>query len=117
MPDIDKAIAFASECLKWRKPALASDNDGKIVVMDYEDSARSLDPSNIQPHLESFLGKRFFIQINGGSSRLFKWSVIVGLRSRVDARSMHDHAPAESDDMLDAIFDACVAAARRYPDT
>jgi hypothetical protein len=117
MPDIDKAIAFAGKCLKWRKPALASDANGKIIVMDYQDPTRILDPSNIQHHVEAFLGKRFFIQISGGSSKPFKWSVVVGLRSRVGAQSMHDHDAAVSDDMHDAIFDACVAAVRLYPDT
>jgi hypothetical protein len=71
--------------------------------------------SYMGPYLETFLGKRFFIQINRGTSSLFKWSVIVGLQDGVGGQSMYDHAPVDIDDMLDAVFDACVAAVRLYP--
>jgi hypothetical protein len=70
----------------------------------------------IQSALESFLGQRFSIQINRGTSSLFKWSVIVGLQNRLSGPPlMFDHGRGDSDDMLDAIFDACTAAARLYP--
>lgn len=66
--------------------------------------------------LYQFLGDRFFIQINRGTTSLFKWSVIVGLQNRVAGpKGIFDHGHGEGDDMLDAIFDACVGAARLYP--
>ena len=114
MTDLNKAIAFAKECLEWEKPYSFSAGE---TVIDGEISGRILRIDSIaaiQAALEQFLGKRFFIQINRGTSSLFKWSVIVGLQDRVGGPSMYDHAPADSDDMLDAVFDACVAAVKLY---
>lgn len=115
MPDINKAIAFARECLKWERPVLFQ---GQII--GYLDGLAyySFSPESVyetQALLERFLAKRFFIQINRGTSSLFKWSVIVGLQDRMNGPAMFDHGRGESDDMLDAVFDACVAAARLYP--
>ena len=116
MTDITKAIAFAKECLKWTEPYSFAAGE---TVIDHAVPGRVLSVDSlaaIQSALESFLGQRFSIQINRGTSSLFKWSVIVGLQNRLSGPTlMFDHGRGDSDDMLDAIFDACTAAARLYP--
>lgn len=114
MTDITKAIAFAKECLKW-EDACASNPDGLYI----EDLGISrifcLDSaSEIQSHVEQFLGNRFFIQINRGTTSLFKWRVIVGLQNLSAPGARFDHARAESNDLYDAIFDACINAAHAF---
>jgi hypothetical protein len=110
MTDIAKAIAFAEECLAYQQPRMYGS-----CIQDEACITKHFDIMDIGIVLEQFLGNRFFIQINRGTSSLFKWSVIVGLQNRLGGPSMYDHAPADSDDMLDAIFDACVGAVRLYP--
>jgi hypothetical protein len=113
MTDIAKALAFAEECLQW-PDACVSQNFIQSLEVDVLLDIHSHD--DIQLWLEIFLGKRFFIQINRGTSSLFKWSVIVGLQNRVEGpKGVFDHGHGAGDDMFDAIFDACVAAARLYP--
>ena len=80
MTDIAKAIAFARECLKWTEPYSFAAGE---TVIDHAVPGRVLSVDSlaaIQSTLESFLGQRFSIQINRGTSSLFKWSVIVGLQ-------------------------------------
>jgi hypothetical protein len=113
MTDIAKALAFARECLKWKTP-LASSTENGILVWD-PDSIHELYLADIGPHLESFLGNRFFIQIARNTTSLFRWRVIVGPQTLLGKPPIFDHGHGDSDDMLDAIFDACVAAARLYP--
>lgn len=118
MTDVKRAVAFARECLKWKTaaPYRPEDEDGPYIIGDERGCRFDMRMfSDVQSALSEFLGKRFFIQINRGTSSLFKWSVIVGLQNRVGGPSMYDHAASDSDDMLDAVFDACVAAARLYP--
>jgi hypothetical protein len=112
MTTIAKAIAFAKECLKWHD---VSHKNG--IVSDSATHA-FFDPDSLpdcQSRLGEFLGKRFFIQINRGTTSLFQWSVIVGLQNRMNRPPIFDHGRGESDDMFDAVFDACVAAVRLYP--
>jgi hypothetical protein len=115
MTDINKALAFARECLKWERPQLH--HTGLFVFDPIHDVTLYFDSiSDVQTRLETFLSKRFFIQINRGTSSLFQWKVIVGLQNRISGPpGVFDHGHGEDDDMLDAIFAACVAAARLYP--
>ncbi len=117
MTDIHKALAFATECLKWDDAFAVSLKSG-VFRPDARTGERlfPLDSRSLALHLETFLGKRFHIQINRGTSSLFQWSAVVGLQNRASGPPLlFDHGHGESDDMLDAIFDACVAAARLYP--
>jgi hypothetical protein len=118
MTDIAKAIAFAKECLRWESPFATDKNNGAIII--YEEAFQNrFDPdsaNNVQKYLEEFLGNRFHIQITRGTSSLFKWSVIVGLQNRIAGPpKIFDHGRGDADDMWDAVFDACVATARLYP--
>ena len=116
MTDINKAIVFAKECLKWENAQYEHCSSGLEVFNGTADYGFYLTVEDVQRVLEEFLGRRFFIQINRGTSSLFKWSVIVGLQNRVAGpKGMFDHGHGEGEDMLDAIFDACVAAVRLYP--
>jgi hypothetical protein len=112
MTDINKAIAFAKECLQW-EDAQHVGTDRDIEVFDGV-SARGffLTVDDVQRVLDTFLAKRYLIQINRGTSTLFKWTVIIGLQDK-SVRGVHlGEARADSDDVFDAIFDACVMAAR-----
>ena len=112
MTDINKAIAFATECLGWES---ACQSCGQVVDMnsnrvDYVFHHRDI--SDVQARLETFLGKRYYIQVNRGTSTLFKWTAYVGLQD-VSVKTAHlNQARADADDLHDAIFDACVLAAR-----
>jgi hypothetical protein len=115
MTDINKAIAFAKECLKW--PHAHYMGERSMIHSGNEHMFYADDTDNLQHYLETFLGNRFFIQINRGTSSLFQWSVIVGLQDRTHRASSLEHGHAESSDLMDAIFDACVGAARLFPPT
>ena len=112
MTDINKALAFAKECLKWKHTQhVGTDRD--LEVFDGV-SARGffLTIEDVQRVFDEFLAKRYLIQINRGTSTLFKWTVIVGLQDK-SVRGAHlGEARADSDDLFDAVFDACVMAAR-----
>jgi len=114
MTDIAKALAFAKECLKW-KNAKASTPEGiyiedlSLKVIFHIDSAQE-----IQEKLSLFLGQRLFIQINRGTTSLFKWSVIVGMQDASQKSASWERARGDSEDLCDAIFDACVQAARMF---
>lgn len=87
-----------------------------LVVASRDGIASPGRSDEFQGLLEKFLGKRFFIQIARGTTSLFKWQVIIGLQDRAGSpATTFDHGCAEGDDMWDAVFDACVAAARMYP--
>jgi hypothetical protein len=110
MTDVAKALAFAKECLKWPHAHYIGERSmihGGDELMFYAD-----DTDNLRHYLESFLAKRYFIQINRGTTSLFKWSVIVGLQDKSIKGSNLVDARADSDDLFDAIFDACVMAVR-----
>lgn len=118
MTDINKAIAFAKECLKFECTEAFDDDDDKSILGEKDEKVFNFeDAVDIQRTLETFLGNRFFIQINRGTTSLFKWSVIVGLQDRKSRPPLiFDHGRGDGDDLWDAIFDACVAAARLYTD-
>jgi hypothetical protein len=108
MTDFNKALAFAKECLKFRSPGLVS----RSAIGDRENPDTYFDLMDVSCAIDTFLAKRYLIQINRGTSTLFKWTVIVGLQDK-SARCAHlGAARADSDDLFDAIFDACVMAAR-----
>jgi hypothetical protein len=113
MTDIAKAIAFATHCLKWTAPRKAETMQGRLVCDSDSDRRFNLDSAtDLERVLQEFLGKRYFIQINRGTSCLFHWRVIVGLQDLSARRANFDHAQAEGEDLWDAIFDACVPATR-----
>jgi tellurite resistance protein len=66
----------------------------------------------VSRYLQDFLTERYFIQINRDKTGLFQWQVIVGQQGLTSPGATSDHARAENDDLLDAVFDACVEAAR-----
>jgi hypothetical protein len=115
MTTIDKAIAFARECLKWPDADLHS-SEAFILGPTPEHRLYFGVVESVEIHLTAFLGKRFSVQINRGTSTLFQWSVWVALQNRMSGPSVYDHGRGEGDNILDAIFDACVAAQRLYPD-
>jgi hypothetical protein len=73
-----------------------------------------LNVDDVQRVLDIFLAKRFYIQINRGTTSLFRWSVIVGLQDLTGKGAHHTQARADSDDLFDAMFDACVMAVKMY---
>jgi hypothetical protein len=108
-----KAVAFATHCLKWTAVSTAETAHGAIVRDG--GSERSFDAGSagdIQKVLAEFLGNRYFIQINRGKTSLFQWQVIVGQQGLNTPGASFHHAQAEDADLLDAVFDACVEAAR-----
>ena len=116
MTDITKALAFAKECLKWEKAETADNSDGLEIFDGTSARGFYLTVEDVQLVLAEFLAKRFSIRINRGTSTLFQWSVWVGLQNRMNGPAVYDHGRGEGDDLLDAIFDACVAAVKLYPD-
>jgi hypothetical protein len=112
MTDFNKALIFAKECLKWERPVMLQER-----IIGYLDGLRyySFAPNSVHEvhaRLDGFLAKRYLIQINRGTSTLFKWTVIVGLQDK-SVRGAHlGESRADSDDLFDGIFDACVMAAR-----
>jgi hypothetical protein len=112
MTDIAKAIAFATNCLKWTD-VFIDEEEGCLFVCD-SGSDRSFDnrsASDLEGMLQEFLGKRYLIQINRGTSSLFHWCVIIGLQDRSVKGASFDNAQAEGENLWDVIFDACVATA------
>jgi len=118
MTDPAKALAFARECLKFEFPEIFEDDeDGTVSIIGEGDldAFNFEDAADVQASLEQFLGEHFFIQINRGTTSLFKWSVIVGPQNLLGATPNFDIGRGDSDDLFDAIFDACVNAARLFP--
>ena len=111
MTDLAKAVAFARHCLKWTDVSTADTGQGTIIYDG--DSERSFNPaSDLQKVLTEFLGERYFIQINRDRTGLFQWQVIVGQQGITTPGASFNHAQAQDDDLLDAIFEACIEAAR-----
>jgi len=112
MTDLNKALAFAKECLKWDKATEEESSRGVEIFDGTSAHGFFFTVDDVQGVLDSFLAKRYLIQINRGTSTLFKWTVIVGLQDK-SVRGAHlGEARADSDDLFDAVFDACVMAAR-----
>jgi hypothetical protein len=112
MTDLAKAIAFATHCLKWTH-AFLEEEEGCLFVCD-RGSDRSFDrrsANDLEAVVQEFLGNRYFIQINRGTSSLFRWRVIVGWQDGTDKSKSLDHAVGVGEDLWDAVFDACVQAA------
>ena len=110
MTDVAKAIAFATHCLNWTDVSLARYTDR---ICD-GGSERDFDPgsaADLETVLQEFLGNRYFIQVNRGTTSLFHWRVIVGLQDLSIKGACPDHAIGVGEDLWDAIFDACVQAA------
>jgi hypothetical protein len=116
MTDTAKAVAFATYCLKWTDVSIAPDTEGlRIFGKRSGGTPDSFNPDSmweLQEVLTEFLGNHYFIQINRGTGSLFHWRVIVGLQDRSVKGAGLDNAQAEGEDLWDAVFDACVAAAR-----
>ena len=113
MTDVRKAVRFARYCLKWPDATATSLRAG--VVRSKTRGARRFTPADTQSfikYLQAFLGERYYIQINRDKTGLFQWQVIVGQQGVSSAGASSDQARAENADLLDAIFDACVQAAR-----
>jgi hypothetical protein len=117
MSDIAKATGFATSCLKWPKVLTAENSDAALVCDGTPGSILSFNPDSaedLQAVLTEFLGNRYFIQINRGTTSLFHWRVIVGLQDMTVKGVSFDHAQTEGEDLWDCIFDACVQAAGMF---
>lgn len=113
MTDLAKAIAFATHCLKWTDVSTAETMQGTLIVDGATNPSFNPDSAeDLEAVLQEFLGKRYLIQINRGTSSLFHWRVIVGLQDLSVKGAPFDRAQAEGEDLWDAIFDACMQAAR-----
>jgi hypothetical protein len=114
MTDLAKAVAFATHCLKWTDVSTAENMRGTLICDDTAGSILSFNPDStedLEAVLREFLGKRYFIQINRGTTSLFQWRVIVGWQDGTDKSKSLDNAVGVGEDLWDAIFDACVQAA------
>jgi len=111
--DLAKAVAFARHCLKW-DDAFAVSLKAGVFRPDTRTGERFFptDALSLINYLEQFLGERYFIQINRDKTGLFQWQILVGQQGLTAPGATFTHARAENDDLLDAIFDACVEAAR-----
>jgi hypothetical protein len=115
MTDIAKAIAFATNCLKWTGVFTAENMQG-VLICD-GGSNRTFNPDNftdLQRVLEEFLGDRFIIQMGRNKTSLFHWDVIVGQQNLTAPGASYEHGRGVGESLVDAIFDACVAAAYMY---
>lgn len=113
MTDLAKAVAFARHCLKW-DDAFAVSLKAGVFRPDVRSGERFFptDALSLTTYLQQFLGERYFIQINRDRTVLFQWKVIVGQQGLSTPGASFNHAQAEDADLLDAIFEACVEAAR-----
>jgi hypothetical protein len=117
MTDSAKAIAFATHCLKWTDVSTEESMQGTIICDGTPHSILGFNPANtedLKVVLTQFLGKRYFIQINRGTSSEFHWRVIVGWQDGTDKSKSSDHPVGVGEDLWDAIFDACVQAAGMF---
>jgi hypothetical protein len=120
MTALAKAVAFATHCLKWTGVSTAESAQGAIVRDGGSQHSFNADSAqDIQRVIAEFLGERYFIQINRDKTGLFQWKVIVGQQGLGTPGASFNHAQAEDGDLLDAVFEACVEAARmdrrRFP--
>src|ERR1700686_1341406 len=107
MTDVAKALAFATHCLKWKRAEAVDYATGTVICDGL--SARDFKPdsaADLERVLQEFLGTRFFIQINRGTSSQFQWRVIVGWQDGTDKTVSTDHAVGVGEDLWDAVFDA-----------
>jgi hypothetical protein len=111
MTDLAKAIAFATHCLKWTPAHTYEDSCGPVVHSGDETVFHLNDASDLERVLQEFLGNRYFIQINRGTSSLFHWRVIVGWQDGTDRSKSLENGVGVGEDLWDAIFDGCVQAA------
>jgi hypothetical protein len=113
MTDLAKAVAFARQCLKWHDAFAVSLKAG-VFRPDTRSGERFFptDALSLTTHLRQFLGERYFIQINRDRTGLYQWQVIVGQQGLTTPGASFNHARAEDEDLLDAIFEACIEAAR-----
>jgi len=113
MTDLAKAVAFARHCLKW-DDAFAVSLKAGVFRPDTRSGERFFptDVLSLITYLQQFLGERYFIQINRDKTGLFQWQVIVGQQGLGVPGASFNHAQAQDDDLLDAIFEACIEAAR-----
>jgi hypothetical protein len=111
MTDLAKALAFATQCLKWTAPWSSQSSSGVFVNRTGGPEYFCIDSSaDFQRVLQEFLGKRYLIQANRGTSSLFHWRVIVGWQDGTDRSKSFEHGVGVGEDLWDAIFDACVQA-------
>ncbi len=112
MTDVNKALAFAKECLNWQNVQHVGTGRDIEVFDGVSSRGFFLTTGDVQRVLDTFLAKHYLIQINRGTSTLFKWTVIVGLQDKSVRGAYLEETRADSDDLFDAVFDACVMAAR-----
>ena len=115
MTTLAKAVAFAERCLKWLD--VTGDYSGLHTFIWDAERVNGLDldsADGLQEALQEFLGKKYFIQINRGTSSLFHWRVIVGVQDRSAKGACLDNAQAEGEDLWDCIFDACMGASMMF---
>ncbi len=114
MTDLAKAIAFAEHCLGWTKVYADHKPPRDTFICDGGGSDRAFHLDSVyrlSSVLQEFLGKRYFIQINRGTTSLFQWRVIVGWQDGTDKSKPLENAVGVGEDLWDALFDACVQAA------
>jgi hypothetical protein len=70
MTDIAKAIAFATHCLGWETPTHVN----SCWIYDLSDDSREFDVRRAEKALTEFLGKRYFIQINRGTTTVANYT-------------------------------------------
>jgi hypothetical protein len=81
MTDLAKAMAFATHCLKWTDVSAAETMQGTLIVDGGTNPSFNPDSTaDLETVLQEFLGKRYLIQINRGTSSLFHWRAIVALQ-------------------------------------
>ena len=117
MTDIKKALAFAVTCLKWEE-VTAQESMRDVRLRDGRPGSTlsfTLDSAqDLQAVLQEFLGRKYFIQVNRGTSSLFHWCVIVGYQDMSKNGVSFDRAQAENNDLWDCVFDACVQAVHMF---
>jgi len=111
--DLAKAIAFATQCLKWSDVSTAEYMRGRLICDGTPGSILTFNldsAENPEAVLQEYLGNRYYIQVNRGTTSVFHWRVSVGWQDGTDRSKSMDHGVGVGEDLWDAIFDACVAA-------
>lgn len=115
MTELAKAIAFATHCLRWPDVKSIFNGRGTLIYRGDTKIGFFLDnAAELESVLQEFLGKRFFIQANRGTSSLFHWRAIVGVQDLSLRGASWEHAVGVADELWDAVFDACVQAAGMF---
>ena len=112
MTDIAKAITFATDCLGWTKVYADHKPPRDTFICDggSDRAFHLVSAYHLSAALTEFLGKRYFIQINRGTTSHFQWRVIIGLQDLSVKGANTEHAQAEGEDLWGCIFSACVEA-------